>query len=404
MRICGNVCLKMAALVCLLESMLTMAFFFVPQAHAIDYYVATSGSDGNSGARSSPFRTIQHAADVVNPGDIVHVSAGTYAEAVEIKRNGTSSNRIRFISDSQWGATVTGDGSVNDSFMIREANYIDIVGFEVTNKTGYQGIELYGSYGRALGNHVHNVWAHGCTDWLGGAGINSSNYHGTGNEIIGNLVHDIGDFAHGCASVHGIYVANAHNVVQNNISYRNQGWGITSWHYATHNTIVNNTVFNNDVAGINTGASDGGVVDKYSEVGNNIVVNNGTATNWVCYPSGNWSPACSDPRYGIGQEGSNGSTNIYINNIVYGNNPADIHVQKGKVAQTITASPSSVFMNYTGDGTGDYHLKSNSPAVNAGSNQKAPAKDFAGGNRPVGGAFDIGGYEYGAAAGNWPWY
>ena len=214
----------------------------------------------------------------------------------------------------------------------------------------------------------------------------------------------LGDYAHGCASVHGIYIANANNIVQNNISYRNQGWGITSWHYATHNTITNNTVFNNDVAGINTGANDGGVIDNYTEVGNNIVVNNGIATNWVCYPSGKWSPGCSDARCGIGQEGSNGSSNIYINNVVSGNVPANIHVQKGEVSKTITASPSSVFVNYTGDGSGNYHLKSSSPAVNAGSSQGAPNRDYTGGARPVAGTFDIGSYEYGSAPGNWPWY
>ena len=373
-------------------------------AHGTDYYVSTSGSDHNSGTKSSPFRTIQHAANIVDPGDVVHVLSGTYAEAVEVTRNGTSSARIRFISDSQWGAKITGNGTIADAFMVHGANYIDVVGFEVTNQSGYQGIELYGSYGRALINHVHDVWAHGCTDWRGGAGINSSNYNGTGNVIIGNLVHDIGDYNHGCASVHGIYIANAHNTVQNNISYRNQGWGITSWHKATHNTITNNTVFNNAVAGINTGASDGGVVDDYTTVGNNIVMNNGLATNWVCYPSGKWSPSCADPQNGIGQEGSNGSHDLYTNNVVYGNKPADVYVKKGTVFKTITSSPSSVFVKYTGDGTGDYHLKSSAPAVNAGTSKGAPSKDFAGGSRPNANAFDIGGYEYGAGTGNWPWY
>ena len=373
-------------------------------AWATDYYVSTSGNDRNSGSKSSPFRTIQHAANIVNPGATVHVLPGTYAEAVEVTRNGTASARIRFISESQWAAKITGNGTIADAFMVHGANYIDVVGFEVTNGTGYQGIELYGSYGRALINHVHNVWAHGCTDWRGGAGINSSNYDGTGNVIIGNLVHDIGDFAHGCASVHGIYIANAHNIVQNNISYRNQGWGITSWHKATHNTISNNTVFNNAVAGINTGASDGGVVDDSTVVSNNIVMNNGLATNWVCYPSGKWSPSCSDPQNGIGQEGSNGTHDVYTNNVVYGNKPADVRVSKGTVSKTITSSPSSVFVSYTGDGNGNYHLKSGSPAINAGTNNGAPSKDFTGGARPNGGAFDIGGYESGATPGNFSWY
>jgi hypothetical protein len=371
-------------------------------AHGINYYVSPMGSDTNNGSAAAPFRTIQHAANLVNPGDTVHVLPGTYAEAINLTRGGSAAARIRFISDSKWAAKITGDGTINDAFMVRDVDYVDIVGFEVTNTTGYEGIELMGSYGRALGNLVHHVWAHGCTDWRGGAGVNSSNYNGTGNEIIGNIVHDVGDYSHGCASVHGIYIANSHNVVQNNIAYRNQGWGITSWHYATNNIITNNTVFNNATAGINTGNENTG--DNGTVVANNIVVFNGIATNWVCYPSGSLSTACADPRYGIGQEGNNGSSDQYLNNLVYGNVPADIHVSSGTVSGNLTANPSSIFVNYAGDGSGDYHLSSGSPAIDTGVTLDAPTRDIDGGTRPINRAYDIGAYEYGSTPATWCWY
>ncbi len=38
-------------------------------ATAATYYVATTGSDTNSGTQAAPFQTIQKAADTVNPGD-----------------------------------------------------------------------------------------------------------------------------------------------------------------------------------------------------------------------------------------------------------------------------------------------------------------------------------------------
>jgi parallel beta-helix repeat protein len=313
-----------------------------------DLYVAPQGSDDNPGTIQKPLATIQRAADLANPGTTVHVSPGTYVQAVNITRSGLPNARIRFISDSRWTAKVTGNGTINDAFMVREADYVDIVGFEVINETGYQGIELYGSHDRALGNHVHNVWADGCKDWRGGAGINSSNPSAPGNEISGNVVHDIGDYAHGCASVHGIYIANAQNTVQNNIAYRNQGWGITSWHKATDNIITNNTVFNNDVGGINTGASDS-ATDDHTLVANNIVVFNGVNS--------------SNLRYGIGQEGSNGPHNRYLNNVVYGNRPADLKVGVGTLSGTITANPATIFINYTGDGSGDYRFRPGSLAT-----------------------------------------
>jgi alpha-L-arabinofuranosidase len=40
-------------------------------AHATEFHVATQGSDANPGTRRSPFRTIQHAADLAQAGDLV---------------------------------------------------------------------------------------------------------------------------------------------------------------------------------------------------------------------------------------------------------------------------------------------------------------------------------------------
>src|SRR5919197_1292883 len=79
-------------------------------AHGINYYVSPMGSDTNNGSAAAPFRTIQHAANLVNPGDTVHVLPGTYAEAINLTRGGSAAARIRFISDSKWAAKITGDG------------------------------------------------------------------------------------------------------------------------------------------------------------------------------------------------------------------------------------------------------------------------------------------------------
>jgi hypothetical protein len=61
-----------------------------------------------------------------------------------------------------------------------------------------------------------------------------------------------------------------------------------------------------------------------------------------------------------------------------------------------------LFVNYRPDGGGDYHLTSGSPAINAGTSQGAPADDLDGGSRPVGGAYDIGPYEFGSVPSAWP--
>ncbi|HEY7529818.1 MAG TPA: dockerin type I domain-containing protein [Gemmatimonadota bacterium] len=57
-------------------------------------HVSTRGSDSGSGTSSSPFRTVQKAADVARPGDTILVHGGTYSGQVRITRSGTASAPI----------------------------------------------------------------------------------------------------------------------------------------------------------------------------------------------------------------------------------------------------------------------------------------------------------------------
>ncbi len=54
------------------------------------HHVALSGNDENPGSQEAPFRTINKAAQVAQPGDTVIVHAGTYREWVQPARGGTS--------------------------------------------------------------------------------------------------------------------------------------------------------------------------------------------------------------------------------------------------------------------------------------------------------------------------
>src|ERR1051325_7473065 len=50
---------------------------------ATTYYVSTSGSDGNNGTSlSTPWRTINKAAQTMVAGDTVYIRGGTYRESV----------------------------------------------------------------------------------------------------------------------------------------------------------------------------------------------------------------------------------------------------------------------------------------------------------------------------------
>jgi len=59
-------------------------------AYGAEFHVATDGNDANPGTKAEPFRTIQRAADLARPGDIVTVHEGVYRERVNPPRGGES--------------------------------------------------------------------------------------------------------------------------------------------------------------------------------------------------------------------------------------------------------------------------------------------------------------------------
>src|SRR5579859_5369630 len=86
-----------------------LMFLLAVAAHAATYHVSTRGNDANPGTGAAPFRTIQHAADIAQPGDIIIVHAGVYRERVSPPRGGASdANRIVYEAAPGEKVTITG--------------------------------------------------------------------------------------------------------------------------------------------------------------------------------------------------------------------------------------------------------------------------------------------------------
>ena len=97
-KFCRRVCLLLAGVL------------MVMSAAAREYHVAVGGDDGNEGSVTNPFRTIQHAATLAKPGDVVTVHQGIYRERVNPLRGGLS-DRKRIIYQSALGEQVEIKGS-----------------------------------------------------------------------------------------------------------------------------------------------------------------------------------------------------------------------------------------------------------------------------------------------------
>lgn len=324
----------------------------------VQLYVAPNGNDSNAGSQSAPFRTIQKAANVVTPGSTVHVAPGTYTGLLTILRGGnTTDGYVKFVSDVKHGAVIANSPTDNSHYSVTiKANYLQIEGFDIQGTR--DGVDAISHDFIFRNNKLHNIHKFK-PDKNGGSGITvyTDDYSATSNVTIdSNIVYDIGKSVGGSQLVQGIYISVPCSSckITNNLVYQVEDFGIHAYHNPDGWIVANNTVFNNG-RGILTGPN--------FKVVNNISMNNKTAGK----------------NYDI-----RGTGFTVSNNISFGTGG-------GTWSGVTTADPQ--FVNYQTNGTGDYHLKPTSPALNTGTSSFAPAFDIAGTSRPQGAGYDLGIYE-----------
>jgi hypothetical protein len=143
----------------------------LPSRSGVSFYVSPSGNDSGAGTFAAPWRSIQHAANMVRAGDTVNVRAGTYHERVNIAASGSPSvGLISFRNYPGENPIVDGSGlgvpgGEYGLFNIDSQSYVLIQGFEIRNyKSTKQNIVPVGIYVTGAGsnlqllkNHIHDI-------------------------------------------------------------------------------------------------------------------------------------------------------------------------------------------------------------------------------------------------------
>ncbi len=114
-------------------------------------YVSSSGNDTNTGAQSSPLKTIQKCANIVKAGETCLVTAGVYPEHVETLNSGANGKYVTFKAQG----TVTMKG-----FRIKNP-YVRIEGFDITKydvglDQGHIAVEPEGDYSQIINNTIRD--------------------------------------------------------------------------------------------------------------------------------------------------------------------------------------------------------------------------------------------------------
>ncbi len=420
------------------------------------YFVATNGSDKNTGTHDAPFKTIQKAVDLSEPGNIVYIMAGTYTEKITIKNSGTENNYITIRAYPDNNVVIDGTNvslQIPSQALIRleNAHYIKLEGLTIINS---QSCGIYGKDGSSNviieKCSVSNCVAPGIcfgADFIGTKNIMVRNNYvencaqlsreaislrtvdnfEIAYNIVKNVIKESIDVKSGCknGTIHHNEIINA------GISaaiYLDAGYAdkpVNDGQYNIH--VYQNKIINPRTLGISI-ASEMGNTGRDIHVYNNIIYDmnkgQGSGIKVADHTDDNSTQMgrleniyiYNNTVYGRAQQG------IYVNhplikNIVIRNNISVNNWIQIKIKEDVGIDVNEVIIEnnlswgYAQSGdfginaikedpqfvdleNGNLQLKSTSPAIDKGTSNGAPKTDFKGTLRPQGNGYDIGAYEY----------
>jgi Right handed beta helix region/Protein of unknown function (DUF1565) len=330
-------------------------------------FLSTTGSNTNPGTEAAPWRTIRKAVFEAQPGMTIVLEPGTYGArgtTVLMDRSGTSSAPITFMGYPG-----------KDKPMI--LGFFKITGHDLR----FQHLLFNGPTGRILPTTTDNakgeqvqVSIRNDRVWITRSEIRNNDWHAgiyvhraDDVRILRNYIHDNGDDGECCYelqknSSHGIYFDSGSGVIANNLIRHNLARGI-QLHPNPHDVVVQeNTIVSNRQAGVQ--------ISKYAAdntIGNNIVAFNAS--------------------YSIRSYRLTGTGNSVIRNLVCCSAYAFGTLTRGlTLTDNIEAAPRFVSPS-------DYHLRSDSPAIDQANLSYVVNEDFDGLPRPQRASFDIGAFE-----------
>jgi hypothetical protein len=416
-------------------------------AQAKNYYVSGTGNDSQSGlSPSAAFRTLQHAADLTKPGDVVNAMNGTYTNAnptgsvLNITTSGTPDAWITYQAMPGQKPMISFNGWEGVSFDAKVA-YIEVKGFTITGNN--YNVTLEGALRQ--GKIGDPIYSGNCIAADGRKGTATLRPHHL--RILNNVTRACGGA--GIATIQADYVTISGNTVYDSAWYAIYGCSgislLENWNSddstATKMIITRNRVYGNkelvpwvDAGKITDG--EGIIIDTARSptlgnykgstlIANNVLYDNGSAAIEVfrsdhvdIINNSTYNDVSNPPETGNGELNLNDVTGINVVNNVFssahGQNPISVNVNKPcqcsfrsniyyngankpadlKGTNDLTADPLYINPNAKDLASVDLSLSPSSPAASSGEKLMGRALDFTGKPRPDGGKIDRGACQH----------
>ena len=418
------------------------------------YYVSPAGNDKNPGSAARPWKTIQHAADRMAPGDTVVVGAGSYNERVQVTISGLAGAPIHYRAN---GVVWMQGFSVS-------ASYITIQGFHITDtpddwRDGV-GIWVQGTHCLIEDNEIYFATRDGIVlfaepfdspktsdcvvrnnrlhrDTMSGIEVRGQNNLIEGNEIWGTIqYHPKWRNPPAWADADGMRFFGSGHVIRGNyihdISYNDpenisphidcfQTWG------PAHDIVFERNVCRNMEIKTIYQNGQGFMIEQSSAPVQNIIVRNNILETFrglevfdcpslIIVNNTFVGDLAYVEHWPVGIDIMRSPNLVVANNIFYnvGGGVAPYLSADDATLRTAQVGHNLVYMSdgrrpagtpNPGDrwrvdpelaspSTGDYRLCPGSPAIDAGIPLATVKDDFDGRSRPQGAGYDIGAYEY----------
>lgn len=408
----------------------SMLLSILSNGYTATYYVAKTGTDGNSCAnaqsQSKPKLTIAQGVACLSSGDTLIIRAGTYNEIVPPLPSGKN-----------WNNTTTVRGATGEAVVIRpnigrtvlQLNCVESyliyenLTLDGNNTLAPEGIHIcenglgqaahhirlkdvlirgMGSVGFFVGS-VRNgqvlggfnefinvtVLGPGVCNYFGDALCPHGFYVNSGNNLFDGVIVD-GYKDHGVTLYDSTYVQKVGNIFRNCIFRNNDGAGMQL--FSGVNTVIENTlIYGNKSGGMFVGFGMTGTTIR-----NNTIYNNVTdAIYFQDASSGNQLiNNIIYTNFGAGIHISNGPSVLVRNNLASQNGGGNFRDQPGAATLQNNLFGDSYNPKLVNTALQDFHLSAGSAAIDVGLTIEKLTEDKDGVARPQGQGYDIGAYEY----------